>query len=74
MTDMKWHDEILPSGATKSWLCVPAATPQPIDDSIAALVIAFRRWCKRKGVEPPSVAEYQDILDEAANLREANKL
>ena len=39
---------------------------QVVADSTANLVIAFRRWCKRKGIEPPTVDEYRLILDEAA--------
>ena len=43
---------------------------QAVADSTANLVIAFRRWCKRKGIEPPTVDEYRLILEEAARLHE----
>lgn len=47
--------------------------PHPLSEaavasSTANLVIAFRRWCKRKGIEPPTVDEYRAILDEAVYL------
>lgn len=41
---------------------------QLIEESTANLIIAFRRWCKRRGVEPPTVEEYRSILEEAARL------
>lgn len=42
---------------------------QAVADSTANLVIAFHRWCRRKGIEPPTLAEYQAMLDEAARMR-----
>lgn len=42
---------------------------QAVADSAVNLVIALRRWCKRKGIEPPNVDEFRLILDEAARLR-----
>lgn len=45
-----------------------AAEGLDVERSTANLVIAFRRWCKRNGVEPPTVDQYRSILDEAAAL------
>jgi hypothetical protein len=39
-----------------------------LSESTARLVIAFRRWCLRRGLPAPTVDEYQRILDEAAAI------
>lgn len=39
-----------------------------LSESTARLVIAFRRWCQRQGVQPPTLDQYRRILDEGAAL------
>lgn len=34
------------------------------------LILSFRRWCVRGGVEPPTVEEFRQILAEASEIRE----
>lgn len=45
--------------------CAEVDAETQIEQATVNLVIVFRRWCIRKGIEPPTVDEYRRILDEA---------
>lgn len=37
--------------------------------AIEPLILAFRRWCVRRNIEPPTTAEFRAILEESAEIR-----
>lgn len=64
------EDRRLPSGIRQRPGSARADRHKRLNRRRAEALIAFRRWCKRTGFDPPSVEEYRAILAEAARLSE----